>query len=87
MLDIQARLAPWATERITKNYGKVTKTTIARSFAEVPLTEMYAIATPFQRGGYFTTSEVCPASIELRFNNDRDLCIVDVTAEDKVTVR
>jgi hypothetical protein len=87
MTHLQARLAPWATERITKNYGKVTKTTIKQSFAEFPDTEMHAIATPFQQGGYFTTREVCPATIELRYNNDMGLAMIEVNARGKITIR
>lgn len=82
---LTARLAPWATERITKTYGKVNKTTLRKSFTDFPATEMVAVPGPGQRGGYFTMSEVTDTIVELRFNDDRSVAMVSI-ANGKVTV-
>ena len=78
---LTARLAPWATTRITGTYGKVNKTTLRKSFADFPLTEMHAVD-----GGYFTMSEVTDTIVELRFNEDRSVAMVSVEAG-KIVVR
>lgn len=88
MTHLQARLTPWAKQRIERDYGKVSKKTLRQSLAEFPGTEFHTIASGPQRGGAcFTVGEVAPATIEVRYNDDRDFAMVEVHPSGAVVVR
>jgi hypothetical protein len=92
---INARLTPWATQRISKRYcdgGKVTKQALRQSLRDYPKTEFWTMGNFDMRdGACFTTAEVAPASIEVRTidNEGRNdlLAIVEVHPSGAVVVR
>lgn len=88
MQYIQARLTPWAAERIRKDYGGVNKTALRKSLADFPGTEFHTIASVVQRGGAcFTIGEVKGKGIELRYNDDRDVMVIEVHPSGAAVVR
>ena len=84
---IQATLASWST-LATKSggfTGKVTKAGMKYALVHAPRkVEFFAIATPFQKSGYFFIDEVAGKTIELRYNGDRDLMMISVNPDGTV---
>lgn len=87
--NITARLASWSINKVTGPTGKVTKKAIREALHTDPGSlEFDAVPTIGNpRGGYFFTREVGPATIELRFNDDRDVAIVEVHPSGSAVVR
>jgi len=86
---LTVRLAPWAMERITRDYltstpagpgkapriRKMSKVALRASLADFPDTEFSSDR------GYLTTREAKAQGIdvlEVRFNGDRDLAMIDL---------
>jgi hypothetical protein len=84
---VQATLASWSTLADGNGgyTGRVTKKGMKVALdAEPRKVEFNAISTPFQRGGYFFIDEVPGKTIELRYNNDRDLMMIAVNPDGTV---
>jgi hypothetical protein len=85
---IQAELASWSTMLTADGQGftgKVTKVAMKRTLVQAPRkVEFCAIASPFQKGGYFFIDEVAGSTIELRYNNGRDLMVIEVDDNGRV---
>lgn len=88
---ITARVATWSTLVNAKRdgwTGKVTKSAMKRTLNSEHhrKVEFYAVASTDGRTGYFFIDEIDEGTIEVRYNGDRDLLIIDVT-QGKITVR
>jgi hypothetical protein len=88
---ITARLATWSTLVTPKGdgfTGKVTKAAVRRTIASEHhrKMELYAVAATDGRTGYFFIDDLDQATVELRYNGDRDVMLLEVTPSG-VTVR
>jgi len=90
---LTVRLTPWATERIVKNYCKgkvVTKTALRQSLREFPDTEFHTAGQPGVRAGAVITTrkarDTGVHTLEVRFNEDRDLAMVTIHPSGAVVV-
>jgi hypothetical protein len=92
MQRITATVAPWST-LVTKAgdgfTGKITKDAMRRTLNSEHhrKVEFSAHQTPFQRGGYFFIDDLDEAIVEVRYNNDRDVMLLEVTPGDSIKVR
>lgn len=89
MSYITATLAAWSKFPTVAGdgwTGKVTKANMRRALqSDNPrVVEFDAIATPFQRSGYFFIDEVPGQTIELRFNHGMGLMMIEVGPDGKV---
>jgi hypothetical protein len=82
---ITATLAPWSKLATPDGgwTGKVTKKGMqfALTSEKHRSVEFSAHATPFQQGGYFFIDYFDEALIELRYNNDRDVMLIEVSID------
>lgn len=80
MSYLTVRLTPWARERIARDYLKspdrMTKAGLRASMAAMPDTEFHTV----ERGQVVTTREALAVGVtvlEVRFNSDRDVAMID----------
>ena len=80
MTTITARIAVWSlpSPRVTKKHMRETLAENPRAF------EFNAVPTPGQRGGYFFLDEVPGRMVQVRYNLDRDLMMIEVGEDGKV---
>lgn len=92
MSDLTVRLTPWARNRIAATYGGINKTAIRNSIRDFPGTEFHTVATVGQprEGAVVTVEEAARLGvthIEVRFNDDRGLAIIEVKADGQWVLR
>lgn len=86
------RLAPWASARIERQYGGVTKKSVRQSLIDTPGTEFQTVGVPAigQRAGAVATVreafDLGYGWLEVRYNDDRSVLMVAISEDGNPTV-